>query len=104
MSSSDAFAALDLSQAIARVAAAATCGDVLTTRDLTSLTSSAVRLYAAAVERSGSEPSPLEPGVATTEAMMLACALVRSQGLNPFDLALWFAHTRPSEPLNEVSG
>lgn len=52
--------------------------------------SEATRLYAAACEQAGTEIPPLEPGVSTTEALTLACALVRSQGLTPFDLALWF--------------
>ena len=86
-----------LAPAIARLQAAAYNGEAPSTSELTALISAAVQLYAAAVERTGDEPPPLSAAVATTEAMVLACALVRSQGLNPFDLALWFAHTRPDD-------
>ena len=54
--------------------------------------SAATRLYAAACEQAGSEIPPLDPGVSTTEALTLACALLRSQDLTPFDMALWFSH------------
>ena len=53
--------------------------------------SEATRLYAAACEEAGKEIPPLEPGVSTTEALTLACALLRSQDLTPFDMALWFS-------------
>jgi hypothetical protein len=33
--------------------------------------------------------------VSTTEAMIMACALLRAQHLNPFDLALWFSRMAP---------
>jgi hypothetical protein len=51
----------------------------------------ATRLYAAACEAAGRELPPLDPGVSTTEALTLACALLRSQNLTPFDMALWFS-------------
>ena len=101
MSASDGLMTSGLSAAIARLSAAAENGEVPETRELTALISAAVGLYARAVEQTGDEPPPLTPGVATTEAMVLACALVRSQGLNPFDLALWFAHTRPAHLADE---
>lgn len=50
-----------------------------------------IRLYAASCEAAGQELCPVGRDIATTEAMMLACALVRSQNLNPFDFALWFS-------------
>jgi hypothetical protein len=50
----------------------------------------ATRMYAAACERAGTEIPPLDSTVSTTDALTLACALLRSQGLTPFDLALWF--------------
>jgi hypothetical protein len=50
-----------------------------------------VRLYAASCEAAGEELRALDRDVPTTEAMMLACALVRSQNLNSFDFAMWFS-------------
>jgi hypothetical protein len=66
--------------------------------DITKLMSSAVKLYAAQVEEA--EPGPgasvIDDTVSTTEAMVVACALLRAHRLNPFDLALWFQRTAPS--------
>lgn len=65
---------------------------------VTNLVSGAVKLYAAAVEEAepGSEAVPVVDGtVSTTEAMVMACALLRAHHLNPFDLALWFSRTAP---------
>jgi hypothetical protein len=52
--------------------------------------SAVTRLYANAVEQAGAEIRPLDPSVSTTDALTLACALLRSQDLTPFDMALWF--------------
>jgi hypothetical protein len=64
--------------------------------DLTSLVSGAVKLYAAAAEEAESEVSAIDGTVSTTEAMVVACALLRAHRLNPFDLALWFSRTAPA--------
>jgi len=64
--------------------------------DLTSLMSGTVKLYAARVEEMepGAEAIPVIDGtVSTTEAIVVAAALLRAHHLNPFDLALWFART-----------
>lgn len=53
--------------------------------------SAATRLYTDASARAGQELPPLEPGVSTTDALTLACALVRSQDLTPFEMAVWFS-------------
>lgn len=58
---------------------------------LTALVTEATLAYARAVEEAGHELPPLKPEVTTTDAMTLACALLRSQNLTPFDLALWFS-------------
>ena len=58
---------------------------------LTEQVTEATLAYARAVEEAGRELPPLTPDVSTTDAMTLACALLRSQNLNPFDLALWFS-------------
>ncbi len=64
--------------------------------DLTSLVSGAVKLYAAAVEELESEIPVIDVTVSTTEAMVVACALMRAHRLNPFDLALWYSRTAPA--------
>jgi hypothetical protein len=59
------------------------------------LVTEATRLYAKACEDAGRELPPLDPGISTTEALTLACALLRSQDLTPFDMALWFSKGAP---------
>jgi hypothetical protein len=63
--------------------------------DITDLVTSAVKLYAAAVEESAREVPVIDGTVSTTEAIVMACALMRAHQLNPFDLALWFSHSAP---------
>ncbi len=63
--------------------------------DVTSLVTSAVKFYAAYVEERETEIPPIDATVSTTEAMVVACALLRAQRMNPFDLALWFQRTTP---------
>ena len=63
------------------------------TEALTELVSQATLAYARAVEEAGHELPPLKPEVSTTDAITLACALLRSQNLTPFDLALWFSRS-----------
>ena len=58
---------------------------------LRAIISVSTRRYAAACEAAGEELYPLDRDIPTTDAMRLACALVRSQNLNPFDFALWFS-------------
>ena len=55
----------------------------------------ATRRYTQACEDAGRELPPLDPGISTTEALTLACALLRSQDLTPFDMALWFSKGAP---------
>lgn len=63
--------------------------------DVTSLVSDAVRLYAAVSEESERDVPVIDVSISTTEAMVVACALLRAHRLNPFDLALWFSRTAP---------
>lgn len=49
------------------------------------------KLYAVACESAGQEITPVRKEATPTEVVMLACALLRAQDLNPFDLALWFS-------------
>jgi hypothetical protein len=53
----------------------------------------ATRLYARESERAGEPLAPLAPDVSATDALTLACALLRSQDLTPFDMAVWFSRT-----------
>ncbi len=62
--------------------------------DLRRLLSAAVRIYATANEGADQEVPPTDGTVATTEAVVLACALLKAHDLNPFDLALWFSRSR----------
>jgi hypothetical protein len=57
--------------------------------------SAATRMYGAASARAGMELAPLTPDVSTTDALTLACALVRSQDLTPFEMAIWFSRGQP---------
>ena len=50
-----------------------------------------VKLYAAATEVTGKELPPVTQEATATEVVVLACALLRAQDLNPFDLAIWFS-------------
>jgi hypothetical protein len=61
---------------------------------LRSLVSATIRLYAAAGEAAPADIDPLEDEVSTTDAVVMACALLKARDLNPFDLALWFSRTR----------
>lgn len=54
------------------------------------MVSAVTRLYAACCQSTGIELPALNETVSTTDAIMLACALLRAHDLNPFDLALWF--------------
>jgi hypothetical protein len=63
--------------------------------DVTNLVTGAIKLYAAYTEELESEIPPADSSVSTTEAMVVACALLRAQHMNPFDLALWFQRTTP---------
>lgn len=63
--------------------------------DVTSLVTGAVKLYAAFAEELESDVPAIDATVSTTEAMVAACALLRAQHMNPFDLALWFSRTAP---------
>jgi hypothetical protein len=63
--------------------------------DVTEMVIAAVKLYAAYTEELETDIPPIDATVSTTEAMVMACALLRAQRMNPFDLALWFQRTTP---------
>ena len=62
----------------------------LSAEDVRAIVSAATRLYANASTQAGLELPPLTPDVSTTDAVTLACALIRSHNLTPFDMAMWF--------------
>jgi hypothetical protein len=70
---------------------------VLSTEQIRSIVSATIKLYAAASERAGQELPPVTHDVSTTDALTLACALVRSQDLTPFEMAVWFSRGRHPE-------
>lgn len=68
----------------------------LTPEDIRAILSAATRWYASAVEAAGQEFRPVDATISATEAITLACALLRAQDLTPFDLALWFSRYAPA--------
>ena len=56
---------------------------------------SATLLYGAAARSRGTELSLADPALTPTDAVVLCCALLRAQDLNPFDLTLWFGRVAP---------
>jgi hypothetical protein len=99
MSASEANARLDdLTRELhRRIAAINDAGEMarVAPGDVTALMTEAVRLYAAVTEEIEREIAPIDASISTTEAMVVACALLRAHRLNPFDLALWFSRTAP---------
>jgi len=78
----------------------------LRAEELANLISGAVKLYAAKVEEMapGAETIPIiDDTVSTTEAIVVASALLRAHHLNPFDLALWFSRTA-DQPGQKAAG
>jgi hypothetical protein len=69
----------------------------LSPESVRAVVSVATRLYAEASARAGQELPPLNPEISTTDALTLACALVRSQDLTPFEMAVWFSHGQRTE-------
>ena len=62
----------------------------LSAEEVRAIVSAATRLYANASTQAGRELPPLTADVSTTDAVTLACALIRSHDLTPFDMAMWF--------------
>jgi len=86
----------DTASAVASLDQLATRID-LTEDDVRAIVSAATRLYANASARAGRELPPLAADVSTTDAVTLACALIRSQDLTPFDMAMWFGRGAKQE-------
>ena len=79
----------DTTTAVALLARLAEADD-LPAEEVRAIVSAATRLYAHACARAGAELPPVTSDVTTTDAITLACALVRSQDLTPFEMAMWF--------------
>jgi len=62
----------------------------LTEDEVRAIVSATTRLYANASAHAGRELPPLTREVSTTDALTLSCALLRSQDLTPFEMAMWF--------------
>jgi hypothetical protein len=62
----------------------------LSPEDVRAIVSAVTRLYANACTRAGVELPPVTSSVSTTDAITLSCALLRSQDLTPFEMAMWF--------------
>ncbi len=63
-----------------------------TEESLRRIVTSAARLHACYTETVGAV-DPLRRDVSPTESVDLACGVLRSRDLNPFDLALWFSRS-----------
>ena len=58
----------------------------------------AVKAYAAKVEKTGEEPRVFaEHSITATEAVTVACAMIRAVDLNMFDVAIWFSRAQPGK-------
>ena len=62
----------------------------LTDDEVRAIVSATTRLYANASTQAGRELPPLTPDISTTDALTLSCALLRSQDMTPFEMAMWF--------------
>ena len=81
-------------EALAAAAAAIRDAGPVSPALLRTIVGAVTHLYATSCDSAGLELTPLDRDVPATEAMMLACGLVRSQSLNSFDFAMWFSTRR----------
>lgn len=100
MSSPDASLAHRLGAIAAELRALAGSGAAVPEDGLRDLMGAATLLYSASARHLGREVSLADPSVSPTDAVVLCCAALRGQGLNPFDLTLWFGRVAP-DPARE---
>jgi len=63
----------------------------VTDAELERIMTAAVRLYAAKAEADGSPARPVTPDMVTpTDVVVTVSALIRSAGLNLWDVSMWF--------------
>jgi len=63
----------------------------VTDAELERIMTAAVRLYAAKADSDGSSARPVTPEMVTpTDVVVTASALIRSAGLNLWDVSMWF--------------
>jgi hypothetical protein len=69
--------------------------DVFSDADLASIMTAAVKLYAAKAEGTGVYPPPVTAErVTPTEIVTVVSEMIRTAGLNLFDLSMWFRRVR----------
>lgn len=65
--------------------------DAVSDKTLQQVLSTAVKIYAAKVERRGHDVAPFpQNSVTATETVVAACGMIRAADLNMFDVAIWF--------------
>ena len=63
--------------------------------DLERIMTAAIRLYAAKADADNPQPRPVTPELVTpTDIVVTVSALIRSAGLNLWDLSMWFNRTK----------
>ena len=63
--------------------------------DLERVMTAAIRLYAAKADADNPQPRPVTPELVTpTDIVVTVSALIRSAGLNLWDLSMWFNRTK----------
>lgn len=70
-------------------------GKKLSATELGELVGAIAQIYSEAVTERGREISITRTSLDATAAVVLSCALLRSQDLSPFDLAIWFGSVVP---------
>jgi hypothetical protein len=69
--------------------------EVFSDADLASVMTAAVKLYAAKAEGTGAYPPPVAADrVTPTEIVTVVSEMIRTAGLNLFDLSMWFSRAR----------
>ena len=91
-----------LADVVAELRSILEVGGNLAPSEVRQVMTSATLLYAAAVRRAGRELPLADHAVSATDTVVLACALLRSQNLSPFDLTLWFGRTNLDDVTNDI--